>query len=145
VDHTKLRGFYELYPNETSPQLLFPVSAGDSIYATCSLDSGSGLWYILVEDMRTSTYFANEFSFTPDRSTAEWITEALNGFQSPNLSPAVSYTQATWAYAFSPSLPLTSSYVGTLWIDKQSNELRGPAYCPSGIGGDGESFTVQDC
>lgn len=117
ADFTDLKAFYQLYPQQ-SAQLLFSVAAGDTMFAATTLNTSSGYWYIVVEDINTNTYYGGAFSFIPDRSTADFIVDTPDALYNPNLIPPLSYSGAFWTYASSTGLLLTSP-LGTL-VPKKS-------------------------
>ncbi len=140
VDDTQRASWYEFYPNP--PVFLYYVNPGDSMYGTVSLDSDTGNWYVDIQDFTTNQYYANEFSFNPDQTTADWIVEVQQNGPVPNFSSA-NFSQAVWGDQNNSNLPLTSSDGNPTSVTLQSPV--GGTVCPSGVGSDGESFSVAPC
>ncbi len=140
VDDSQLESWYEFYPSP--PVFLYRVNSGDSMYGTVSLDSDTGNWYVDIQDFTTNQYYANEFSFNPDQTTADWIVEVQTNGPVSRFSP-VNFSQATWGDQNNSSLPMTSSDGNLTSVTLQS-PVRG-AVCPSGVGSDGESFSLAPC
>lgn len=78
LDNIAMRAWYEFYPPSPA-QYLFSVNNGDSMYAKVQWDAGTALWMIYVSDLSTGVYYSSEFSYDPDLTTAEWITEVTGG------------------------------------------------------------------
>ena len=143
VSYQNPKAFVELLPAQ--PVYYFNVRAGDQMYAATIKDNSTGFWYVLVEDLSTSVYYANEYNYSPDTSTADWITEVqpYSG-PAPFLSTPVNFSQAYWTFANSTSLQLTSPFASTLWKTTMQDPYGGQ-YCPSNVGGDGISFSISSC
>jgi hypothetical protein len=101
VNSGSLMAFYEmLYPNPSGgcqggSTPLFAVNGGDHMWSYITLDSGNGLWYFEVDDFNTGSYWSSEFSYHPDLTSAEWITE-LYGTSVPPGMPYVHFWGARW-------------------------------------------------
>lgn len=57
-----------------SPTQLFNVSQGDNIFGFVARYS-AGVWEYLVNDTTNGAYFETTYAFSPDHTTADWITE----------------------------------------------------------------------
>lgn len=78
LDEVSMRAFYEFYPPNPATEL-FSVNQGDVMLAEVDWDAGTAKYMIFVEDTTTGVYFSSEFSYNPDLTTAEWITEVYGG------------------------------------------------------------------
>jgi len=139
VDHQQLKAWYELLP--ANPVYVLNVRAGDLMSTAVSLDQGNGLWYIYVGDTSTNTYYANEFSYSPDRGTADFIDEVQGGSVPTH---RINFSTAFWTYNGSGGQALTSGAASTLHQITESDPSGG-SVCPSGIGSGGESFSTSNC
>lgn len=72
---------YEMLPG--TPQTLFNVNDGDSVETAIQWDVSTQQWAIAVADDRTNQWWGNEFQYTSDQRTAEWITEDGDSNSSP--------------------------------------------------------------
>ena len=81
LDQVSMRAFYEFTaPNPPTPATeLFSVNQGDAMFAEVDWDAGTARYMIFVEDTTTGVFFSSEFSYNPDLTTAEWITEVYGG------------------------------------------------------------------
>lgn len=77
-----------------NPVNVFRVSGGDSMYGLVSWESDVSLWYIDIQDLTTGHYYADEFSYGADKTTAEWIEEG----QDPSYIPR--YPSGHWPGEF---------------------------------------------
>ena len=95
VDQTTNQAWYELLPANAVNE--FSVSNGDKMYGDVHFDFGTGHWYVLIDDQTSGTYYTSEFSYSPDQTTAEWITELTPGGSGdvPSFSP-VNFSTDTW-------------------------------------------------
>lgn len=77
VDQRAMQTWYELYPNPAV--YLFGVNNGDLIFSKVQWDPNTNLWFLQVADLTTGTWWSSEFSFNPELTTGEWITEVVGG------------------------------------------------------------------
>jgi hypothetical protein len=99
VNSVSMFAFYEMLSSPGCNQgstPLFPVNAGDHMFVYTTLDSGNGLWYFQVQDLTTPQTWSSEFSFQPDLTTAEWITEVSGNSAVPTGLPSVHFFGARW-------------------------------------------------
>jgi hypothetical protein len=143
VDQFLMKAFYTLYvPGVTQQNTnLFAVHAGDSLSAGEFQDT-NGKWYYNIVDNNTNQYSSNEFVFTPDQSTAEWIVENMGGAVS-NFG-SVTFQSSWWSYSNSGVQNITSSAASTLW--KLNEQVPGGSYgyiCTSSVDGTGQGFNLR--
>jgi hypothetical protein len=121
--------FYELYPSPAHGTGVYP-HVGDQLLLLVQKDSSNGQYYFLEDDITTGKYASQEFAFTPDTSTAEWITESYPG-PVPSCSP-INFSTANWA-----------DQTGNWWIQNPHSSTlayslispQGGGVTPSGISG----------
>lgn len=135
IDDSLQREWYQMLPS--NPVYVFNVHPGDKISATVSYDNSTGLWYIDIADLTTNVYYANEFSYTANESTADFILESPYPHNPGN--PATTYfSSAYWENSSSLNESLGSA--GTLYKETLSNQYG--YLVPSAISG-GTNFSVS--
>jgi hypothetical protein len=141
VDDNNHMTWVEMLPQ--SPVYLFGVNDGDYLYGLISYDHGTGKWYVEIDDETTGNYWVNEYSYSPDQTSAEWIVEDAGGTQAvPNQC-----CYYFWASEFTDGSDNTNSPQamnspsGTLTRVVLNYPYGGHLY-PSGVGSDGETFDV---
>lgn len=77
------------------------------------LDTSNGLWYVLIWDESTGTYYANEFSYATDTSTAVWIVEVQPNGSVPYFNN-VNFN-GWWLDNYGNWQDITSNEESTLW------------------------------
>lgn len=138
------QAWYELLPANPVYVNVY-VKAKDVMAGNVSLDKSSGNWYILISDLTNNTYYANEFSYTTDQTTADWILEVPSGSGPvPTITGKVLFSQALWAdnasnYFLSINSPRGQDVADTL------NDPQGGKICPSSLSNHGENFTLATC
>jgi hypothetical protein len=143
VDEVTMLAWIEVYPDP--PIWVYSgVRDGDSIFSRVQFDTATGLWYMLIADLTSGVYFANEYQVNATYntvSTAEWIAE--NTAPSNVLAPftTVPFTAAAWVDQFGVSQRMTSTAAPRM----QRDLLRDPGACavPGPLGADGQSFTLN--
>ncbi len=100
VDQLNNAAWYELLP--AYPVYVFGVNPNDEMFAYIEYDSSTGNWYLLIEDQNSGTYYANEFSYGVDTTTADWIEEQASPGNLPSVGPAV-FNEAYWASFDNPT------------------------------------------
>jgi peptidase A4-like protein len=91
--------WYELYPNEPAHATGVYPQAGDQMLVLVQWNASNGQYYFLEDDTTTGYYSALYRSFTPDNTTAEWITESSINGTVPTCSP-ISFSSANWSDQF---------------------------------------------
>lgn len=140
VDMVHKTAWYEMLP--AAAVNVFLINDGDSMYADVALNTQNGKWYINITDMTTGQYYANYFSYQPDRNTSEWIVETNGGTGSqPNFRP-IRFTNAHWFDNQGRFQTISSSEANPTYkeISKRS---QGGCASPTNPGSDDESFTVS--
>jgi hypothetical protein len=97
LDQSNLQTWYQLIPGD-GPHYLFSVNAGDSMFAGVAYDFPTGHWTFLIQDLTTGFWTSGSFSFGPDTTTAEWISESQRTAQTPTFT--VNISQAKWRDQF---------------------------------------------
>ena len=134
VDQYYQQAWIETYPNPAT--FLFSVSVGNKICSEVKLDSSTKKWYLNVTDSTTGTYYANEYSFSPNRSSAEWITEAQPDYSVPKFG-SIPFSSTYW-YDSSSTQDTATSSKGSLYLVHLYSSSGG-SVCPSSESG--TSFT----
>jgi hypothetical protein len=97
LDQSNLMTWYQLIPGD-GPHGLWTVPSGDSMFAGVALDFPTGNWTYLIEDLSSGSGATGAFSFGPDTSTGEWISESKRTAPTPVF--VVSVSQAMWRDQF---------------------------------------------
>lgn len=87
--------WYELYPAPAHTTGVYP-RAGDQMLYLVQFDYSNGKYYFLEEDTTTNHYASQEYAFTPDINTAEWITEQFAGGPAAACNP-ITFGTASWS------------------------------------------------
>jgi Peptidase A4 family len=132
VDQYEQEGWIETYPNP--PVFYFNVNTGDTVCSEVKYVS-SGKWYISVTDSTSGSYYAADYSFNPDRSTAEWITEAQGSAAVPRFG-SITFTSTEWWNSSGNEVSATTG--GTLYDIQLHSPVQG-SICPGNESG--TSFT----
>jgi hypothetical protein len=93
---TRIYAWYELYPAPAFG-IPIPVAAGDTVTVSIAQESG-GLWDLLVKDETNGQSMDNEFSYTGQATTAEWIVEAPFSTVTQSVVPLATFTPVTFSH-----------------------------------------------
>jgi hypothetical protein len=121
--------WYETFPNPAHATGVYP-SAGNQMLYLVQFDYSNGKYYFLEDDTSTNKYASQEVSFTPDVTTAEWITESYPG-PVPACNP-ITFSTANWKDQFGQWWILNSHASTAAYY---LNPPYGGAVTPSGISG----------
>ena len=89
--------FLELIPSSNNNPVYFQfVHPGDDIYGQVNLDTSTGMWFFIIEDVTRNQYTSYEVSYSPDENSAEWIVEVRNpNYPIPSFNP-IQFSYADW-------------------------------------------------
>jgi len=109
VNSQTMKAFYELLNANgqcnTGSTPVFSVTAGDHMWSYVTYDGGTGTWFLMVQDITQSLYYSNEWSYSTNTNTAEYITEAY-GAAVPASMPTVHFWTARWVDWYSNTYDL---------------------------------------
>jgi hypothetical protein len=134
VDQWLNEAWVELYPN--TPTYEFFVNNGDYMYSNVSYDRATAKWSLSIQDVTKGVSFSNEYSFSPDQTSADWIVETL-GSSVPSFS-TVDFTYSNWYDNNGFLQNINSDRTSTVWQITASPGCG--TISPGGIGADGSSF-----
>lgn len=129
-NNTPVVTWYELFPSPAHTTGVYP-RAGDQMLYLVQFDYSNGKYYFLQEDTTTNKYASQEFSFTPNVTTAEWITEETYPGPVASCSP-ITFSSASWKDQFGQWWILNSHASTTPYDMYPPN---GGSVTPSGISG----------
>ncbi|HEX9062762.1 MAG TPA: G1 family glutamic endopeptidase [Clostridia bacterium] len=126
----------ELFPSPA--QYVFNVNVGDQMASSVSHDDDTGYWNLLIQDFTTSTYYMDEYNFSPDTSSAEWAVEPRGS--NPVGKFSVNFSSCFWndsSWNFRDINYNTNNLICTTLVDAFKNTA-----APSSISG-GQSFSIS--
>ncbi len=124
--------FYEMFPSD-AVQPMFPVSAGDQIYADVVYSATTSQYLITVTDL-TSVHADTETEvescptgFACPRSSAEWIAESPSHFGTTTWFPLANYKKITFTGATAADAASSGPISDAYWEDSGIERMAGPA------------------
>jgi len=133
--------FYELLPQTAHTISTLSISAGDSMSASLS-ETTANQWKISITDTTTGGSFVTTVSYTSSHSSAEWIEEdpsSAGGLIPFDTFTPILFTNATTTSSTTSDTILSSNAQPVTLI---SGTTHNTLATPSGIGSDGQSFTI---
>ncbi|TMF81430.1 MAG: hypothetical protein E6I18_02945 [Chloroflexi bacterium] len=87
--------FYEALPG--TAVWMFDVNDGDSTYYYIAWDTSTSMWYVFAQDVTLSRSASFEVSYSPDLTTADWITEVQQNYDGiPDGATPVAFVNPLW-------------------------------------------------
>lgn len=136
--------WYEMLPDDSITIQNFPVSAGDQITASITLqNSNTNEWLMKIDDTTSGGTFSQIFTYNSSRLTAEWIVErpTVNN-QLSTLSDFGAITFTNISARINNSEGNLNAYYNYLILmeDRQNNQLVNVSDYTT----DGSSFTISN-
>jgi hypothetical protein len=127
---------------QASQQVPLAVEPGDSVTVSINEQStGTGVWQISMKNNTSGQSYQTSVTYTSSNSSAEWIEEAPSG--STGVLPLDQFSSVSFssASAIQDGQTVDLTQAGATPITMLNGNSQ-PLAIPSGIGGDGSSFTV---
>jgi len=138
VDQLRMQAWVELFPNPAT--YLFSIGNGDTMFSNVFFDGATGGWVLLIQDYTSGTFFSQEYVFTPDLTSADFISEAQGGGPVPSFSGIDFSSSGYFINQLGTELTIDNPYsLRTIRLKLVSPY--GGCITPSALTADGRGFT----